>query len=140
MNKRKTQTMDGNTAAAHVSYAFTDVAAIYPITPSSQMAELVDEWAALGRKNIFGQPVRVIEMQSEGGAAGRAMILSGSAWGSLGIRMRDGSDVFINITDQMGNDALKGLDTILGNLRDNGVEEKTEVREIRSLGLETMRG
>ena len=70
MDKRKTQTMDGNTAAAHVSYAFTDVAAIYPITPSSQMAELVDEWAALGRKNIFGQPVRVIEMQSEGGAAG----------------------------------------------------------------------
>ena len=70
MDKRKTQTMDGNNAAAHVSYAFTDVAAIYPITPSSQMAELVDEWAALGRKNIFGQPVRVIEMQSEGGAAG----------------------------------------------------------------------
>ena len=70
MNKRKTQTMDGNTAAAHVSYAFTDVAAIYPITPSSQMAELVDEWAARGRKNLFGQPVRVIEMQSEGGAAG----------------------------------------------------------------------
>ena len=74
------------------------------------------------------------------GAAGRAMILSSSAWGSLGIRMRDGSDVFINITDQMGNDALKGLDTILGNLRANGVEEKVEVREIRSLGLETMRG
>ncbi len=74
------------------------------------------------------------------GAAGRAMILSSSAWGSLGIRMRDGSDVFINITDQMGNDALKGLDTILENLRANGVEEKTEVREIRSLGLETMRG
>ena len=74
------------------------------------------------------------------GAAGRAMILSSSAWGSLGIRMRDGSDVFLNITDQMGNDALKGLDTILENLRANGVEEKTEVREIRSLGLETMRG
>ena len=74
------------------------------------------------------------------GAAGRAMILSSSAWGSLGIRMRDGSDVFINITDQMGNDALKGLDTILENLRANGVEEKADVREIRSLGLETMRG
>ena len=55
--------MDGNTAAAHVSYAFTDVAAIYPIPPSSQMAALVDEWAARGRKNLFGQPVRVIEMQ-----------------------------------------------------------------------------
>lgn len=74
------------------------------------------------------------------GAAGRAMILSSSAWGSLGIRMRDGSDVFLNITDQMGSDALKGLDDILANLRANGVEEKAEVREIRSLGLETMRG
>lgn len=70
MTKRKTKTMDGNTAAAHVSYAFTDVAAIYPITPSSTMAEVVDEWAAYGRKNIFGQEVKVAEMQSEGGAAG----------------------------------------------------------------------
>ena len=67
---RKLKTMDGNTAAAHVAYAFTEVAAIYPITPSSAMAELVDEWSANGRKNIFGQPVNVIEMQSEGGAAG----------------------------------------------------------------------
>ncbi len=66
----KTKTMDGNTAAAHVSYAFTDVAAIFPITPSSPMAESVDEWAAEGRKNIFGQQVKVVEMQSEGGAAG----------------------------------------------------------------------
>ncbi|MBR0600638.1 pyruvate:ferredoxin (flavodoxin) oxidoreductase, partial [Sinanaerobacter chloroacetimidivorans] len=64
------KTMDGNTAAAHVSYAFTDVAAIYPITPSSTMAEVVDEWAAYGRKNIFGQEVKVVEMQSEAGAAG----------------------------------------------------------------------
>ncbi|MDR2157505.1 MAG: pyruvate:ferredoxin (flavodoxin) oxidoreductase [Clostridiales Family XIII bacterium] len=64
------KTMDGNTAAAYVSYAFTDVAAIYPITPSSTMAEVVDEWAAHGKKNIFGQQVRVAEMQSEGGAAG----------------------------------------------------------------------
>ena len=62
--------MDGNTAAAYVSYAFTDVAAIFPITPSSNMAENVDEWAAQGRKNIFGQTVQVVEMQSEGGAAG----------------------------------------------------------------------
>ncbi len=62
--------MDGNTAAAYASYAFTEVAAIYPITPSSQMAEAVDEWAAQGRKNLFGQPVKVIEMQSEAGAAG----------------------------------------------------------------------
>ena len=64
------KTMDGNTAAAHVSYAFTEVAGIYPITPSSPMAEYVDEWAANGRKNIFGQTVTVVEMQSEGGAAG----------------------------------------------------------------------
>ena len=62
--------MDGNTAAAYVSYAFTDVAAIYPITPSSQMAELVDEWSAQGKKNLFGEPVRVVQLQSEGGAAG----------------------------------------------------------------------
>ena len=63
-------TVDGNTAAAYVSYAFTDVAAIYPITPSSTMAEIVDEWSANGRKNIFGQEVQVVEMQSEAGAAG----------------------------------------------------------------------
>lgn len=64
------KTMDGNTAAAHVAYAFTDVAGIYPITPSSAMAEHVDEWSANGRKNIFGQEVRVAELQSEAGAAG----------------------------------------------------------------------
>ena len=69
-NKKRTKTMDGNTAAAQVSYAFTDVAAIYPITPSSPMAEAVDEWAAYGRKNIFGQTVKIAEMQSEAGAAG----------------------------------------------------------------------
>lgn len=68
--KRNMKTMDGNTAASYVSYAFTDVAAIFPITPSSNMAENVDEWAAEGRKNIFGQTVQVVEMQSEGGAAG----------------------------------------------------------------------
>ena len=66
----KMKTMDGNEAAAHASYAFTEVAAIFPITPSSTMAELVDEWAAHGRKNIFGQTVKVMEMQSEAGAAG----------------------------------------------------------------------
>lgn len=64
------KTMDGNAAAAHVAYAFTDVAAIYPITPSSTMAEYVDAWSAHGRKNIFGQRVRLTEMQSEAGAAG----------------------------------------------------------------------
>ena len=67
---RKRKTMDGNTAAAHVSYAFTEVAAIYPITPSSPMADYTDMWATQGRKNIFGQPVLLTEMQSEGGAAG----------------------------------------------------------------------
>ena len=67
---RQMKTMDGNNAAAHVSYAFTDVAAIYPITPSSVMAEVVDENAAKGQKNIFGDTVKVVEMQSEAGAAG----------------------------------------------------------------------
>lgn len=64
------KTMDGNTAAAHISYAFTEVAGIYPITPSSTMAEVVDEWAEQGRKNIFNETVKVVEMQSEAGAAG----------------------------------------------------------------------
>ena len=67
---RKKKTMDGNNAAAHVSYAFTDVAAIYPITPSSVMAEVTDVWSAAGQKNLFGRPVKVAEMQSEAGAAG----------------------------------------------------------------------
>lgn len=67
---KKMKTMDGNTAAAYVAYAFTDVAAIYPITPSSPMAEYIDEWAAHGEKNIFGQEVKVVELQSEAGAAG----------------------------------------------------------------------
>ncbi|WP_195429998.1 pyruvate:ferredoxin (flavodoxin) oxidoreductase [Clostridium sp. D46t1_190503_E9] len=67
---RKTKTMDGNTAAAYVSYAFTEVSAIFPITPSSPMAEHMDEWVAQGRKNIFGKPVNIVEMQSEAGAAG----------------------------------------------------------------------
>ncbi|MBR2974165.1 MAG: pyruvate:ferredoxin (flavodoxin) oxidoreductase, partial [Clostridia bacterium] len=64
------KTIDGNTAASHVAYAFSDVAAIYPITPSSNMAEYADEWAAAGRKNLFGQTVRIAELQSEAGAAG----------------------------------------------------------------------
>ena len=67
---RAKQTMDGNTAAAHVAYAYTDVAAIYPITPSSPMADFVDQWSAQGQKNIFGNQVKVVEMQSEAGAAG----------------------------------------------------------------------
>ena len=68
--ERKLKTMDGNNAAAYVSYAFTEVAGIYPITPSSPMADYVDQWAAHGEKNIFGTPVKVVEMQSEGGASG----------------------------------------------------------------------
>ena len=70
MKKFSTETIDGNTAAAHVAYAYSDVAAIYPITPSSTMGELADSWSAYGRKNIFGQTLDVIELQSEGGAAG----------------------------------------------------------------------
>jgi len=67
---RKLKTMDGNTAAAHVAYAFSEVAAIYPITPSSPMAESMDEWVSQDRKNIFGEKVKIVEMESEGGAAG----------------------------------------------------------------------
>ncbi|MCX5716616.1 MAG: pyruvate:ferredoxin (flavodoxin) oxidoreductase [Candidatus Omnitrophica bacterium] len=70
MNDKKMATIDGNTAAAHIAYAFSEVAAIYPITPSSTMGELADEWAANGKKNIFGQVVDVVEMQSEAGASG----------------------------------------------------------------------
>lgn len=78
--RRRLKTMDGNTAAAHVAYAFSEVAAIYPITPSSVMAENIDAWAAEGRKNIWGEPVHVLEMQSEGGAAGavHGSLISGS--------------------------------------------------------------
>ena len=68
--ERKQATMDGNHAAAHVAYAYTDVAAIYPITPSSVMAEVTEVWASEGKKNIFGNPVEISEMQSEAGAAG----------------------------------------------------------------------
>ena len=83
MSKRLTKIMDGNTAAAYVSYPFTEVAAIYPITPSTEMAELVDSWSVAGRRNLFGTPVKVMEMQSEGGAAGALHgILQGGALGS----------------------------------------------------------
>ncbi|MBV5267024.1 MAG: hypothetical protein JZU67_00570, partial [Burkholderiaceae bacterium] len=67
---KKMKTIDGNTAAAHVAYAMSDVAAIYPITPSTPMGEIADEWSADGRKNIFGQTLLVKQMQSEAGAAG----------------------------------------------------------------------
>lgn len=68
--QKKFTTCDGNQAAAHISYMFSEVASIYPITPSSTMAEYVDEWATAGRKNIFGEILKVQEMQSEAGAAG----------------------------------------------------------------------
>ena len=70
MAEKRFITCDGNYAAAHIAYMFSEVAAIYPITPSSTMAELVDEWSAQGKKNIFGDTVKVVEMQSEAGAAG----------------------------------------------------------------------
>ena len=75
-NEKKFVTCDGNYAAAHIAYLFSEHAAIYPITPSSTMAEYVDEWAAKGKKNLFGETVKVTEMQSEGGAAG-AWLASG---------------------------------------------------------------
>ena len=67
---RQMMSIDGNTAATHIAYAFSDVAAIYPITPSSPMGEIADAWAAHGRKNLFGQVLQISEMQSEAGAAG----------------------------------------------------------------------
>ena len=73
---RAKQTMDGNTAAAHVAYAYTDVAAIYPITPSSPMADSVDQWSAAGQKNIFGNQVKVVEMESEAAP----LVLSTALW------------------------------------------------------------
>ena len=80
---RKMKSMDGNTAAAYISYNFTEVAAIYPITPSTPMAEVVDDWAAKGKKNIFGNTVKVVEMQSEAGAAGALHgVLQAGALGS----------------------------------------------------------
>ena len=83
------KTMDGNTAAAHASYAYTDVAAIYPITPSSPMAESTDEWATAGRKNIFGREVQITEMQSEAGAAGavHGSLSAGAALVSVSIAL-----------------------------------------------------
>mgnify|MGYP002513648493 CR=1 FL=1 len=70
MMSKKYVTMDGNEAAAHMAYPFTEIAAIYPITPSSVMAEVTDQWSAKGQKNMFGQTVKVAEMQSEAGAVG----------------------------------------------------------------------
>ena len=73
MSLKKFKTMDGNEAAAYISYAFTEVATIYPITPSSPMADHVDEWAAAGMKNIFGQPVKLMELQAESHVPNRGL-------------------------------------------------------------------
>ena len=91
---RKMKSMDGNTAAAHVSYAFTEVAGIYPITPSSPMADSVDQWAAAGLKTIFGTTVTVVEMQSEAGHAVAVRVslnagdLTTTCTASQGMRLR----------------------------------------------------
>ena len=97
--QKKFITCDGNQAAAHISYMFSEVAAIYPITPSSTMAEYVDEWAAAGRKNIFGETVLVQEMQSEGGAAGAVQfgssIIGPALLSGLRQRKQNFSDLFL---------------------------------------------
>ena len=103
----KMKTMDGNTAAAYISYAFTDVAAIYPITPSSTMAEVVDEWAAQGQKNVFGQTVKVLEMQSEAGAAG-AVLGRGRHHFCLVHRSRHGHAAGCGRCDRAGGGGLYG--------------------------------
>ena len=90
---RAKQSMDGNTAAAHVAYAFTDVAAIYPITPSSPMADTVDQWSAAGLKNIFGTKVKVVEMQSEAGAAGAVAVKAPMPGNILDVKVAAGASV-----------------------------------------------
>ena len=109
---RKMKSMDGNTAAAHVSYAFTEVAGIYPITPSSPMADYVDQWSAAGRKNIFGTRVNVAEMQSEAGAAGTvhgslaAGALTTTARGAIPA-MPDGAQIAVCLTDRISPSKVK---------------------------------
>ena len=102
MAEKKFITCDGNYAAAHIAYMFSEVAAIYPITPSSTMAELVDEWAAQGRKNIFGETVRVVEMQSEAGAAGASAegaSVAGACTGASVVGTGDGVTVGVGDSD-----------------------------------------
>ena len=97
MAQKKFITCDGNYAAAHIAYMFSEVAAIYPITPSSTMAEYVDEWAASGRKNIFGETVKVVEMQSEAGAAGALIQVDGGACPeNAGQLLEAGADVLVS--------------------------------------------
>ena len=91
--ERKMKSMDGNNAAAHVSYAFSEVAAIYPITPSSPMADFVDQWSANGLKNIFGTKVKVVEMQSEAGAAGAVAVKAPMPGNILDVKVAAGASV-----------------------------------------------
>jgi hypothetical protein len=111
-------------------YLYRDMAYFQPVVFKPPKWLIVASWLAA----LAGQGSARI------GATGRALILSNSTWGSIGIKMKDGSDVFINVTDQMGSNAFAGFDEILKTMRENGVEEKDEVRQIRSMGLETMRG
>ena len=99
MTDKQIVTMDGNEAAAHIAYAFTEIAAIYPITPSSPMAEHTDVWSANGRKNVFGQTVTLTEMQSEAGAIGAVhgapgKMKQGRRWFSVPVRL---SKKFIHV-------------------------------------------
>lgn len=111
----KKLTIDGNTAASHVAYAFSEVAAIYPITPSSPMAEVADEWATAGRTNMWGQKVKIAEMQSEGGAAGAvhgslcAAILSVSS--SLAVSIIMGQVYFSRIFWHSAKPSISGIIT-----------------------------
>ena len=98
---KKFMSMDGNTAAAHCAYAFTELSAIYPITPSSPMAEVVDQWATQGRKNIFDSVVKVAELQSEGGAAGA--VHGALQAGTLATTFTASQGLFLTFTKWLGN-------------------------------------
>ena len=137
---RAKQSMDGNTAAAHVAYAFTDVAAIYPITPSSPMADSIDQWSAAGQKNIFGNQVVVSELQSEAGAAGA---VHGSLAAGALTSYKEGSTELIKealrpnfwrpVTD---NDMGNGMNKTLRPWRDAGRQAKLLSMKQKALGKE----
>ena len=106
--EKKFLTCDGNQAAAHIAYMFSEVAAIYPITPSSTMAEYVDEWAAAGRKNIFGETVQVQEMQSEAGAA--AAMHGSLQAGALSSTFTLASTAIILLSDVFNTGLISNID------------------------------
>ena len=124
---RKMKTMDGNHAAAHASYAYTDVAAIYPITPSSVMAEATDEWATQGRKNIFGQEVQVTEMQSEAGAAGA--VHGSLAAGALTTTYTASQGLLLMIPNlyKIAGEQLPGVINVSARALDGSLEEGFEI-------------